>query len=152
MTGLTATAVWDRKKKTFSPDPIFWEDCDAIADRAEVTIVITTDRNPEQLRLFHWLLSLICKSGAWDGDKDSLDDFTRIGTGFGKWRAASDGRGIFIPNSVALSKCGGLEFERFLYFAHRLWAERLGVDTEALRKEADEAVARTRKSLDVGDA
>lgn len=173
MTATTVTGIWNAQKKCVEVHPIFWEDV-AIKDGTEVTAVISADRNPDQLRAYWATLGNIISGGYWNGDKDSLDDYTRQGIGFGKWRAiasggldeaafqaawkewsavagdtpesafrkaveayeaAIPGRVIFVPDSIALSRCDGTKFQRFMFFAERLWAEKLGVDIEALRRE-----------------
>lgn len=145
MTALTITAVWDGK--TFSPDLVFLEDCQALRKGGQVTLVINDDAHPSHLRWYWWCIGLIIKSGQWNGDKDSLDDYTRQGTGFGKWRALSDGREIFVPNSIALSKCGGTKFKKFMFAAEHLWAERLGVDIDHLVEQAVADTGISRVSL-----
>lgn len=177
---LTITGRWNAKRKCIDVDPIFWDDCGPIGDGTEVVSVVTTDRHPEQLRWYWSALGAICKSGAFDGDKDQLDDHLRIAVGFGKWRpiaaetsvhepaweaawqmwsalgqsvtgpvrialrkaiesyaAASPQRAIFIPDSIAMSKCDGRRFKRFVFFCERYLAEKWGIDTGALFKEAE---------------
>lgn len=85
MPALTVTGTWNAQRKCIEVDPIFWDDL-KISDKTQVTSVVTTDRNPDQLKAYWAILGDIVESGAWDGDKDTLDDNTRMRVGFGKWR------------------------------------------------------------------
>lgn len=175
-TALTVTAKWNWQKKAFEVHPTFWDDI-KVADGAEITAVLTTDRNPAQLRFYWWFLGRIVESGLFDGDKDTLDDYTRMTVGFGRWRpiaaetdvlepawlaawqtfltltglerlkkhfrksvetyvAATPPRVVFIPDSISMARCDGVKFNAYLRDAEKVWGERLGVDVEAIRRDA----------------
>ena len=117
--------------------PVFLDDLRAIPEGVDVVVTAHDDRNPAQLAWYWAMLSAICRSGAFDGDKDELDDFVRLGVGFGKWRPISDGRAVFIPNTIRISRCNGRRFTRFLWYVERFLAERLGIDTAQVFAAAD---------------
>lgn len=117
--------------------PVFLDDLRAIPEGVEVVVQVTDDRNPQHLKWYWAVLGAICDSGAFDGDKDSLDDYIRLGVGFGKWRPLLDGRAVFIPNSIALSRCSGRRFKRFIWFMGRFVAQKFGIDTAQVFAIAD---------------
>lgn len=134
--GATITMVrkGDRLELT---SPVFLEELLAIPEGREVTVELSLDRNPDQLKWYWAMLGACIRAGYWDGDKDGLDDRIRLGIGWGKWRAKDDGTSIFIPKSIALTRCDGLRFKRFLFYVERFLAERMGVDTETIFAEAN---------------
>lgn len=138
MTALTVAGKWKSQAKSIEVDRIFWDDLQGLANGAQIMAVLTTESSIDQLKWYWWMLGEICKAGYWDGDKDSLDDYTRIGVGFGTWRPLSNGQAVFVPNSIALPKLDDRKRGRYLYYAERLWAERLGVDVAELKAKADQ--------------
>lgn len=50
--------------------------------------------------------------------------------------AATPPREVFIPDSISMARCDGIKFNEYLRSAEKVWAERLHVDIEAIRREA----------------
>lgn len=177
MSAITVTGTWNAKRKCVDVHPLFWEDMHEI-DGAEVEVSIYAKGNPAQLRAYWAMIGNIVEVGYWKGDKDSLDDYTRQGIGFGKWRtiASADiidetgweagweawtlltalttdairsalraalsvylkavpARMVWIPNSIALSRCSSSKYHQLLRDSEVLWTERLGVDVPELKRQ-----------------
>jgi hypothetical protein len=135
------TATWDGH--AFSPDHVFAEECAALPRNGQVRITVephATEAQRLQLRWWWALLSEICASGIWDQDKESLQDFIKIGIGWGKWYPLDNGTCIFVPRSISPARCSPNAFRRFIWFAERFLADRLNVDTGAVFAAIDMSV------------
>jgi hypothetical protein len=134
MTGIQITGI--RKGDGFFPaSAVFLEDIRAIPEGREVSLTIVQNRNPSQHRWFWAMLSEVVKSGAWDGDAETLLDWLKIAVGHVTTVIDKrSGKTFFVLKSISFTSLDQTRFHRFVRRCEFVLAERLGVDIGELRK------------------
>jgi hypothetical protein len=108
----------------------------------QVVVNVHAPRNIRHLRLYFHLLNRVVKSGAWAGDKDTLEDWIKIGVHHVRIVVGPDGKAHYVPKSIAVESMPQDEFRRFFDRAIYLICSKLlgREDWEWLRDEISEAV------------
>jgi hypothetical protein len=135
VTKLQITATWDGR--SFVPDHIFLEDCQAIGRGNQVGLTVEQNRSEGQHRWFFAMMKATCDAGYYEHGVDELLDDIKFGIGYGRYGLNRHGEKVWRPKSISFAKCDGIKFKRFVHFAERWLATELGVDTATVFAQAD---------------
>lgn len=119
--------------------PVFAEEFASIPEDVDLLVRFPKQaRSVAQHAWFFGMLNACVKAGYWEGDAESLLRFIKLGIGYGDWYPHSNGTATFVPKSISFARCDQNRFKRFVFFAEKLLAERLGVDTATVFAQADQ--------------
>lgn len=115
-----------------------WEVFETVRASKSVLVTVHQPRNPDHLKKYWAVCAAVADADPGFDDREDADHWVRVSIPWmRKEYRLGDGRVSVRPKSIALGAMDQEEFERFYERAIALWSERLGMDAEQLRDEAN---------------